>query len=178
LKELSSQLQPYNEVVRIIKEILGSNKGNDLRVLEHLQSYANYQFGQQVAGRDYRERIDGQRIANWDVDIEILLEISNDMVNIYASNSSLSPMIRYKGMFPHIERLLQILSPWMDTIDSDATNQSSSLNSIETNYLLKLSYVKERDMAILALNRNEYNVAERHIHRCLVFKKNSNRRRG
>eukprot|EP00596_Hydrurales_sp_CCMP1899_P000637 CAMPEP_0119051946 /NCGR_PEP_ID=MMETSP1177-20130426/73392_1 /TAXON_ID=2985 /ORGANISM="Ochromonas sp, Strain CCMP1899" /LENGTH=536 /DNA_ID=CAMNT_0007031323 /DNA_START=481 /DNA_END=2089 /DNA_ORIENTATION=- len=168
LKKLSSRLQPYNEVVRITKEILASNKGNDLRVLEHLLSYADYQLGQQVAGRDYRERIDGQRIANWDVDIGILLQISNAMVEIYTSNSSLSPMIRDKGAFPHIERSLHILSPWMDTIDSDATNQSNSLNSIETNCLLKLSYALERNMAIMALNRNQYDVAERHSHRCLV----------
>jgi hypothetical protein len=44
-KKLFSQLQPYNEVVWIIKEILASNEGNDLKVLEHLQSYADYQFG-------------------------------------------------------------------------------------------------------------------------------------
>jgi tetratricopeptide (TPR) repeat protein len=167
LRKLSSQLQPYNEVVRITKEILASNKGNDIRVLEHLLSYADYQFGQQVPGIEYRVRIDGQRIANWDVDIGILLQISNEMVEIYASNSSLSPMIRDKGMFPHIERSLHILSPWMDTIDSDVTNQSNSLNSIETNCLLKLSYSLERKMAIMALNRNQYDVAERHSHRCL-----------
>jgi tetratricopeptide (TPR) repeat protein len=167
-KKLSSQLQPYNEVVRITKEILASNKGNDIRVLEHLMSYADYQFGKQVAGRDHRERMDGQRIANWDVEIEILLKISNNLVNIYSTNSSLSTMIRDKGMNPHIERSLQILSPLMDTIDSDATNQSNSLNSIETYRLLKQPYALERNMAILALSRNQYDIAERHCHRCLV----------
>jgi tetratricopeptide (TPR) repeat protein len=168
LKKLSSQLQPYNEVVRITKEILASNKGNDLRVLEHLLSCADYQFGQQVAGRDYRERIDGQRIDNWNVDIEILLQISHSMVEIYGMNSSLSPMIRDKGMFPHIERSLNILSPWMDTIDFDATNQSNSLNSTKSHHLLKNSCTLEHNMAMLALNRNQYDVAERHMHRCLA----------
>jgi hypothetical protein len=154
LKKLSSQLQPYNEVVRITEEILASNKGNDVRVLEHLMSYADYQFGQQVAGRDYRERLDGKNIANADVDIRILLQISTAMVNAYSTNSPLSPMIRDKAMFPHIERSLQILSPWMDAIDSDATNQSNSLNSIEIKYLLEQSYASERNLAIMALNRN------------------------
>jgi hypothetical protein len=166
LKKLSTKLQPYNEVVRITKEVVASNKGNDIRVLEHLLSYADYQFGQQVAGRDYRERINGQRIDNWNVDIEILLQISNAMVEIYTSNSSL--MIHDKVVSPHIERSLQILSPWMDTIDSDATNQSNSITSKRLNYLLKKSYTLERNMAILALNRNQYDIAERHSHRCLV----------
>jgi tetratricopeptide (TPR) repeat protein len=168
LKKLSSRLQPYNEVVRITKEILASNKGNDLRVLEHLLSYADYQFGQQVAGRDYRERIDGRRIDNWNVDIEILLQISNAMVEIYTSNSSLSPMIRDKGMFPHVERSLQILSPWMDTIDFDATHQSNSITSAKAHYLLEISCTLERNMAMLAFSRSQYDIAERHSHRCLV----------
>jgi tetratricopeptide (TPR) repeat protein len=133
-----------------------------------VQSYADYQFGQQVAGRDYRERIDGQRIANWNVDIEILLQISNDMVGIYASSSSLSTMIRDKEMFPHLERSLQILSPWMDTIDSYATNQSNSINSTKLHHLLEKSWTLEQNMATLALKRNQYDIAERHIHRCLV----------
>jgi hypothetical protein len=167
-KKLSSQLQPYNEVVRITKEILASNKRNNLRGLEHLLSYADYQFGQRVTGRDYRERIDGQRITNWDVDIEILLQISNAIVEIYASSSSLSPVVRHKGLFPHLERSLQILSPWMDTIDFDATNQSYSITFTKSNYLLKQSCTLEEDMATLAMNRNQYDVAERHSHRCLV----------
>jgi hypothetical protein len=131
-------------------------------------SYADNQFGQQVAERDYRERIDGQRIDNWDVEIGISLQVSSSMLNIYTTNSSLSPMIRDKGISSHIERSLHILSPWMDTIDSDATNQSNSLNSIDTDHLLKQSYALERNMVTLPLNRNQYDVAERNIHRCLV----------
>jgi hypothetical protein len=73
LKKLPNKLQSYNEAARVIKETLASNKGNDIRVLEHLPSYADNQFGQQVEGKDYRERTDGQHIANWDVDINILV---------------------------------------------------------------------------------------------------------
>jgi hypothetical protein len=131
-------------------------------------SYADFQFGQQVVGRDYRKRIDGQRIANWDVKIVILQQISSNIVKIYATNSSLSTIIRDKGMFPHLERSLQILSPWMDTIDSNATNQSNSITSKKSDYLLKKSYTLDRNLAALALNRNQYDVAERHSHRCLV----------
>jgi tetratricopeptide (TPR) repeat protein len=163
LKKLSNTLQPYNDVVRIIDDILAS-KTNKSRVLEHLLSYAEYQFGKPVVGKKFRERSDGQRIANWNVDIAILLDISNKLVNIYSKNSSsLSSMIRDKEIFPHLERSLHILSPWMITIDTDATNQSNGLD-----HLLMASFRLEQSMAITAMSRNQYDVAEGHCHRCIV----------
>jgi hypothetical protein len=139
LKKLSITLQPYEEVVQIIEEILSSKKGDDERILVHLLQYGDYQFGKPIAGKDYREREDGQRISNWDVAINILLNISNAMVEIYYKNSSLSTIICYKGMFPHLERSLHTFSPWMYTIDSDACNQFKSINSVDINFLSKKS---------------------------------------
>jgi hypothetical protein len=75
LKRLSTELQPYDEVVQVIKEVSASKKGNDIRILEHSLSYADLQFGKPIIGKDYRERTDGHTIANWDVDILILLTI-------------------------------------------------------------------------------------------------------
>jgi hypothetical protein len=49
LKKLSKKLQSYDEAVQVIDEILASNKGDNTRVLEHLLSYADYQFGKHVA---------------------------------------------------------------------------------------------------------------------------------
>ena len=82
LKRLSNKLQTYDEAVQIIDEILVSNKGNNARVLENLLKYADYQFGEHVEGSKYHERSDGQHIANWNVGIGILLEISKRIVNI------------------------------------------------------------------------------------------------
>jgi hypothetical protein len=96
LKKLPNKLQSYNEAVQIIDEIMMSNKGNNARVLEHLLSYADYQFGQTVAGSKYRERSDGQSIANWTVDIFILLQISSKLVEIYSTNN----IIRDNKMIP------------------------------------------------------------------------------
>jgi hypothetical protein len=168
LKKLPNRQQSYNEVVQIIDEILASNQGNNARILEHLLSYADYQFGQHVAGSKYRERSDGQSIANWDVDINILLLISIRISNIYSTNPLLSVMIRDNKMYPHLERSLHILSPWMVTIGSDATNQSNSLSFEQTNYLLENSSNIEGDMALVAVNRRLFDVAEGHCHRCLA----------
>jgi hypothetical protein len=170
LKKLPNKLESHNEAARVIKEILASNKGNDVRVLEHLLSYADNQFGQQVEGRDYRERTDGQRVAvaNWDDDINILLKISTRMSNFYVENLSYSPIIRHNKMFPHLERLLKILKPWMVIMDSDANNQSNSLNLGQIDHLLELSCHTERGMALVTMNRNQFDVAEGHCHHCLA----------
>jgi hypothetical protein len=80
LKKLpNNRLQLYDKAIQVIIEILIS-KTNDIRILEHLLLYAEYQFGQNVPGGDYRERTDGQRIVNWDVEINTLLQISNEIV--------------------------------------------------------------------------------------------------
>jgi hypothetical protein len=122
LKRLPYHLHSCDEAARVTTEILASNKGNDVRVLKHLLSYADNQFGQQVEGRDYRVRGDGQRIANWVVDIDILLNINSTMINCHVENLSLSPIIRHNKMFPHLERSLNILRPWMVIMDSGANN--------------------------------------------------------
>jgi hypothetical protein len=72
LKKLSLQLQPYQEAVRVINEILGERPKKihlDIRVLGHLIVYAKHQFGDRVPGKAYPERKKGHRISNWKVEI-------------------------------------------------------------------------------------------------------------
>jgi tetratricopeptide (TPR) repeat protein len=133
-----------------------------------LLSYADYQFGQPIIGRDYRERSNGQRIANWNVDINILLRININLTNIYAANASLSILNRDNKMYPHLERSHRILRPWMVTVDSDATNQSNSLSFEQTNQILSMSFQTERNITLVAINRNQFDLAEGYCHRCLV----------
>jgi hypothetical protein len=168
LKKLSNTLQPYDEVEKVIQEILESNKGGDARILEHLLSYAEYQFGRPITWKNYRERADGQRITNWNVDMWNLLQISNKMGDLYATDSSLSTIICYINMLPHLERSLHILSPWMAMIDSDATNQFNSLNFEQIDHLLKKSILLELKMATVTMSRIKFDVSEGHCHQSLV----------
>jgi hypothetical protein len=168
VKNFSNTLRPYDEVVQVIKEILASKKGDDIRIFEHLLLYADYQFGKPIIGKIIvRGRMVNESLIA-DVDIGILLIISNTMVDVFTTTSSLSNIIRDKEMLPHIERSIHILSPWMDTIDSDASHQSNSLNSEMTDYLLKIFVSLERNLANLATNRRQFDLAERYTHRCLV----------
>jgi hypothetical protein len=62
-------LQPFKKILKIVNEVISSDKGENIRVLEHLLSYAEYQFGKEVTGMDYRERGNGECISNWCVDV-------------------------------------------------------------------------------------------------------------
>lgn len=60
-KKLSNQLLPYREVVQVSHEIVTVPKNaNDTRVLSHVLSYAEFQFGDRVVGKSYRERRNGE----------------------------------------------------------------------------------------------------------------------
>jgi hypothetical protein len=56
----------------------------------------------------------------------------------------------------------------MVIMDSDANNQSNSLNLGQVGHLLKSSSRVERTMALLALSRNQFDAAEGHCHRSLT----------
>jgi hypothetical protein len=46
LKKFSNKVQPFKKVLQIVNEVILSNKREDVRVLEHLLLYAEYQFGE------------------------------------------------------------------------------------------------------------------------------------
>jgi hypothetical protein len=112
LKKLSYKLQPFREVDQIVNGIMASKKGSVIRVLEHLLSYAEYQFGTEVEGKIYREREDGEHMSNSDVDLRILncfymSNISSRKVKFYVVQKAICRAICIK--FP--PRIHGILDP-------------------------------------------------------------------
>jgi hypothetical protein len=165
LKKLSKKLQPFREVMQVLAETLISKKVDSVRVLEHLLSYAEYQFGKEVKGLDYREREDGERFPNWKVDIIILHEIHSKITDIYVKNGSSSRLVQDAKMFPHLEKSLSLLSPWM----ADSNSNTSQLNYVLKNNLLQESYIAEKRMAMITMERSKFDVAEGHCERCLRY---------
>jgi hypothetical protein len=108
LEKLKNKLQPYREVTLLTVEIRNSKKGKDVRILEHLLSYAKYKFGLY-----YCEREGGDRRSNWTVEIEILNEIITALADLYNQNNSLSILGRDNMALPYLERSLNILNPWV-----------------------------------------------------------------
>jgi hypothetical protein len=169
LKKLQNKLLPYHEVTRLIIEILASKKGNDCRVLEYLLSIAEHQFGKGVTGKDYREREDGERISNWEVDIVFLYELITTLVNLYTQDNSLSTNVKDDMSFLYLERLLSLLKPWVTNLDSDPSEGTNILSNEQQDSLLKQLYYTEQRMAVMAQQRRQFDSAEGHCQRCLAY---------
>jgi hypothetical protein len=165
LKQFSSQLQPFHEVIRIKDEVLTSKKGKDCRVLEHLLSYLEYQFGEKVAGIDYRGRGNGERINNWEAEVEILQNVYSQLSDLHLQNHSMSMISRFEMNFPLLERSLSLLNPWLIQLDLDGSNRMDT----QINYILEKLYVTEQNIAVLTINSNQLDVAEGHCQQCLAY---------
>jgi tetratricopeptide (TPR) repeat protein len=169
LKKLSTQLQPFHKVIRIKDEVLISKKGEDCRVLEHLLSYLEHQFGEKITGIEYRERGNGERISNWEVEVMNLFKINTRLGDLYLQNNSMGMISRHEMRFPYLERSLSLLDPWLIHLDLDASNRTDSFNDHRMNHILaELSFV-EYNMAIVTMYRNQSDIAEAHCQRCLAY---------
>jgi hypothetical protein len=169
LKKLSKKFEPFVEAFRIILEIMNSAKVKYVRILEHLLSYAEYQFGQDLLQLGYREREDGERIFNWDVEIEILLNINGILYYLHNENKSLSSISRNDLMFPCLERSLSLLNPWLIHLNSHASGRTNDLDDKQFNWLLLEFHGAEQKMAVIAIDRRQLDVAEGHCERSLAF---------
>jgi hypothetical protein len=169
LKRLSNKLQPFQKVVKIALDILESEKGGDGRVLKHLFTYADHQFGKDVTGRGYRQREDGERIYNWQVDIDILQNINCSLLNSYHKNASLSHMVCNDLMYPCLERSLKILNPWLALHDSKNSDRATLLSDDLLNHLLDQLIRMEQNMAAITTDRRQSVAAEGHCQRCLAY---------
>jgi hypothetical protein len=147
---------------------MNSKKGDDCRVLEHLLSFAEHQFGKGVPGKCYRERGDGERISNWIV-TGILHRIIQRLSDLYGQDNSLNIIIRDDMSFPYLERSLSLLKPWVINLDSDASNGMDSLNERQINYFVEQLYYTEHNMAKITMNKRQFDLAEGHCQRCLAY---------
>jgi tetratricopeptide (TPR) repeat protein len=173
LKKLSHQLQPYHEVLRVIEEIheeiLKKNKQQTLRVLGHVLSYADYQFGDRILGKSYRERGNGERIDNRRVEIGILVPLHIYGIYVYEEDESLSMMVRDNLVFPYNEKILELLRPWSTYLDSNRTSQINRLKEGQVNDILLYFTQTEGKMGAIYKRRNEFKLAEDHCQRALTY---------
>lgn len=105
-KKLSNKQQLFLDVVTVVSMVLDSKKGKDIRVLQPLLSFAEYQFGKEVLGKRYRERDNGERLYNWRTDIVILQHINRIFVATYREDNFLGYMTCNDKMLYHLERSL------------------------------------------------------------------------
>jgi hypothetical protein len=139
LKKLSHQLQPYREVVQLIKKTCDEKFENiemKIRVLNHVISYAEYKFGNRVSSRGYRERERGETIDNWTVEMEFLVRIHARLANLYLCYESLRTVSGSDLRFPLYEKELDLLRPWSADLDSNSTGRIDSMTKYQMNEIL------------------------------------------
>jgi len=171
LKKLTKKLQPFHEAEPVINEILLSKKGNDIRVLEHLLSYAELQLEKVITGNGYRERESSQCIKYWHPDIAIFHIINSRIAGIYTANDSISELIRDNKRYPFLIKSLCLLNPWLPHLDSDTRHRADSISNDQIIYLWHELYFTERRIAEVTINRDQFDVAEIHCQRCLTYSK-------
>jgi hypothetical protein len=152
LKKLSHQLQPYQDVVRIIQEIRIEKQKNRhlrIRVLGYLIVYAEHQVGDRVEGIAYRERENGNRMDNWEADIQILFHIYCTLISTYVNDESLDTNDCDDLIFPCYEKIFDLLRPWSASIDLNSTSLRDSLTGDQINLILSMSSSTESNIALI-----------------------------
>jgi hypothetical protein len=161
LKKLSNELRPYDEVSQVIMETLFSAKGRIIRVLEYLLSYAEFQFGEEVSGKDYRERDNGERIDNWVVEMTFLHGINKQLAETYRTNMSLSNIVRDNLAFPYREKSIKILTSMLHSHKLDAIEQPLHTDKLLFELLTTeqvmneyFDFTNNKDKRIITANNN------------------------
>jgi tetratricopeptide (TPR) repeat protein len=170
LKKLSLQLQPYQEVTRVIDEISEESPKKielDIRVLGHLISFAEHQFGDRVLGKAYHERGNGEHIDNWIVEIIIMIPLYRNLVDVYLADESLNMIDSDHFQFPYLEKILDLLRPWSLKLDSNSTSQIDKLDKVQIKLVSFFLSTTERNIAIILRRRNEFVLAESYCQQAL-----------
>jgi hypothetical protein len=170
LKQFSKKVNPCVEVMSEICEIMSSTKRKDSRVIEHLLSFAENQFGKKVAGKAYPEREDGDHYSEWPADI-ILHKINARLVDICNENNLISKTTRNEKMFPYLEKSICLLSPWLGKLESDISDGIGSDSVKNMEFLLEELQFSEHAMFSIAVYKNQFDEAEGHCQRCLTYSK-------
>jgi hypothetical protein len=148
---------------------MDSKNGSKIRIVEHLLSFAVHQSGEGVTGKHYRERRDGERISSWEVETEILHRIIRTLNNIYQRDNSLSSLVLDDMAYPYLEQSLSLLNPWMINLDSDPSDGIDNLSKEQIDSLLYKLFLTEQNMAAIATNGRQFDLAEKHLQRCLAY---------
>jgi tetratricopeptide (TPR) repeat protein len=169
LKKLPHEFQSYRKVIQVITEVQEDHLQQntlDIRVLGHLLSYAEFQFGDRVLGRAHRERANGESISNWTVDILTLFPIC---VSLTMSDNSLTVIVRNQTTLPYWEKIADLLKPWSAYLDSNFTNRIDNLNRDQINVIAQLLSMTERNTASIYVQSNQCDMAEIYCQRALSY---------
>lgn len=167
LQDSEKSLEPYSKVVEIIQ--LQLRAPENLRVLKHVLTYAEFQFGERIPNQTYRERESGERMDNWTVELDAMILIYMKVINIYERNGSLSLIFKDNNTLPYYKKQLEILKPWSLRLNLDTDCRKDTLSRDKSNHILDLLSEIERGMASIYMHRNQFDMAEGYTKRSLSY---------
>jgi hypothetical protein len=94
--------------------------------------------------------------------------IYSELADIYLSDGSLSALSRDTSRFPLCEKMLDLLRPWSEHLDSNLTSRIDKMTTDQINEILKFSVVSECNIALIYMHRRQLNLAETHCQRGLT----------
>lgn len=154
------------DAYQIILDILASQKGFNIRILEHLILYAEFQFGY-VLGEGCHEFVDGGITSNWNIELNILQTIYKRATDTYSFDDLSSFSGGDNKKFSYLQRSLILLNPWLIHHDSE----ENRLNDYQINHLLQQLYCTEVTMAVITMNSSRLVESEGHCQRSLSYTK-------
>jgi len=165
LKRLSNDLQPYQKVVKVIMEIL--EMPASLRILSHLLCYAEFQFGERVAGKAYRQRGNGEKIDNLTVEIRVVISIYRSFLSVYDRDTLLNQVDRDNLKIPYFLKMQEMLKPWSLCLDSESQNDSLSQAYID--YLWEILAHTESSIAMIYMSTFQLDISESYFLQSLAY---------
>jgi tetratricopeptide (TPR) repeat protein len=154
-------------------EIRNAPGDTSTKILNELIKYIEYQFGDRIPGKSYRQRGNSERIDNYQVEISIIIPIYHSLRRSI-EEKSLSVMDFENMILPYYEKILELLKPWSLCVDLDAVNRVDILNKDQINEILELLSITEQNLAVIHTNKSQFVIAENHYKRALSFARRYN----
>jgi hypothetical protein len=153
---------------------------SEIRLLEYCLSFAEYQYGDIIPSKTYRER-KGVKVNNWEVDIETLLYVCFLLAVAY-EDGELRKEGKEKMDFTlksihYFEKSLCILEPWRVQLPLEQSKRTCALSDQRIDRLyVYLSDVEIR-LGEIHLFLNHFDKAGDHLDKGISYAKKSSDRR-
>jgi tetratricopeptide (TPR) repeat protein len=134
----------------------------NVRVLDHLLHYVEFQVGKRIPGKSYRQMgiSLGERIDNWEFEIDIMLQIYLMSLSVYVTDKSLSLIGKDNMTLPYFGKIIEVLKPWF---------QMDSLSKVHTNHVLEVLSYAECGLAAVCTHRKKYKLSEDHCQLAISY---------
>lgn len=168
----------YNMSIKML-DYARSDKGIDfaeiaIRIMIHTLSFARHHFGDRIIGKSYHESVNGDRINNWRVEIEIIEKCSfaiGDRYEVLHTHGKLS-LDSYRNVaFSYYQECLVILEPWRLQLDLQESDRVDHLNEVLIGHLFFLLSSREDVLGEINTKFVKFIIADGHCQRALAFAK-------